>query len=176
MKSAPRQFRSRTLPKSRFRPRKTKSPAQCGSRRFSEARIQLLRQTFALLEPHAGIAGLIFYKNLFRLDPSLRQLFQTSIELQARKLMEALGYAISTLEQPAELIPALEAMGRRHVAYGVRDEHYATVIQAMLLTVEEILVRDFTPLVRAAWNETLTFVADTMKRGAAQSASHGTLA
>jgi hemoglobin-like flavoprotein len=130
----------------------------------------MLRESFAQIEPHAGIAGLVFYKNLFRLDSSLRPLFQTSIELQARKLMEALGYAISTLEHPETLVPVLEAMGRRHVAYGVRDEHYATVIEAMLLTFEEILARDFTPPARAAWNDALTFVADTMKNGAAQSA------
>jgi len=129
--------------------------------------IQLLRESFALLEPKASAAGLTFYRNLFALDPSLRAMFQTSIELQSRKLMEALGYTIATLENPAVLAPLLEAMGRRHVSYGTREEHYDTVVTALLQTLEESLGVAFTPEVRAAWAEALTFVADTMKRGAA---------
>jgi hemoglobin-like flavoprotein len=119
-----------------------------------------------LVEPHAGIAGLMFYRHLFNLDPSLRLLFQTSIELQARKLMEALSYTIATLENPQALVPVLEAMGRRHVTYGARGEHYDTVIQAMLLTLADTLNSGFSAEVRNAWNEALTFVAETMKRGA----------
>ena len=133
-------------------------------------KVRLLRQSFVLIEPHAGIAGLAFYRNLFNLDPSLRPLFQTSIELQARKLMEALSYTIATLENPQALVPVLEAMGRRHVSYGARDAHYETVIQAMLLTLAETLNSEFSPEVRVAWTEALAFVADAMKRGALQSA------
>ena len=134
---------------------------------MTEQQICLLRESFALLEPKAIAAGLTFYRNLFELDPSLRAMFQTSIELQSRKLMEALGYTITTLENPKSLVPMLEAMGRRHVTYGTRDEHYDTVLKALLLTLEESLGPAFTSDVRAAWTESLTFVADTMKRGAA---------
>src|SRR5438477_6973908 len=97
-------------PKANLRKRRQQST-------LAERKIHLLRQSFALIEPHAGIAGLAFYRNLFNLDPSLRPLFQSSIELQARKLMEALSYTIATLEEPQTLVPTLEAMGRRHVAY-----------------------------------------------------------
>jgi hemoglobin-like flavoprotein len=61
----------------------------------------------------------------------------------------------------------LEAMGRRHVSYGTRDEHYTTVLTALLQTLEESLGPAFTQEVRTAWTEALTLVADTMKRGAA---------
>src|SRR6266700_7455449 len=137
---------------------------------LTDRKVRLLRQTFALIEPHAGIAGLAFYRNLVKLDPSLRPLFQTSIELQARKLMEALSYTIATLENPQALVPVLEAMGRRHVTYGAGDEHYDTVIQAMLLTLTETLNSGFSAELRAAWSDALAFVADAMKRGALQSA------
>src|SRR5215831_4471581 len=67
--------------------------------------IRLLRQSFALVEPKAGIAGLVFYRQLFTLDPSLRKLFQTSIDLQGRKLMESLGYTVATFENSEMLVP-----------------------------------------------------------------------
>src|SRR5262245_36249039 len=62
--------------------------------------MRLLRGSFALIEPKAGIAGLVFYRQLFTLDLSLRELFQTSIELQGRKLMESLSYTVATFENP----------------------------------------------------------------------------
>jgi len=134
---------------------------------MTEQQIRLLRESFALIEAKAVAAGLTFYRNLFALDPSLRALFQSSIELQSRKLMEALGYTIATLENPNALVPMLEAMGRRHVSYGTRDAHYDTVLTALLQTLEEALGPAFTTEVRSAWTEALTFVADAMKRGAA---------
>jgi len=133
------------------------------------SQIRLLRQSFAKLEPQAGIAGLIFYRNLFELDPNLRALFQTSIELQARKLMESLSFTIATLENPAELAPLLESMGRRHVTYGAQDRDYATVIEALLKALEEVLGNSFAADVRKAWREALEFVAGEMKRGARRS-------
>lgn len=133
----------------------------------TEQQIQLLRESFALIEPKAVAAGLTFYRNLFALDPSLRAMFQSTAELQSRKLMEALSYTIATLENPKALVPILEAMGRRHIAYGTRDDHYETVQTALLQALEEILGTACTPETRTAWTEALTFVSDTMKRGAA---------
>jgi len=133
-------------------------------------KLQLLRDTYSLIEPRAGFAGLVFYRNLFNLDPSLRTLFKTSIELQARKLMEALSYTIATFENADTLVPVLEAMGRRHVAYGVRGEHYESVIQALLQTFAEMLGREFSTEARETWEEALSFIAKVMKHGAAKSA------
>lgn len=130
--------------------------------------LRLLRRSFSSVESHAGIAGLIFYRNLFTLDPSLRSLFHTSIELQGRKLMEALNYTLATLEKPHLLVPVLEGMGRRHVGYGARDHHYDTVIEALMRTLNEVLQDGFSPEVRRAWRRALEFVAEAMKRGARQ--------
>lgn len=128
--------------------------------------IRLLRKSFAQVESKAAVAGLIFYRNLFTLDPSLRAMFKTSIELQSRKLMDALSYTIATLENPKALVPILEGLGRRHVAYGTRDEHYETVIAALIQTFKEILGANFTSEISQAWIDALNFVSGIMKRGA----------
>ena len=111
---------------------------------------------------------MIFYRNLFTLDPSLRSLFHTSIELQGRKFMDSLEYTVASLENPQALIPELEAMGRRHVAYGTEPGHYATIVKALLQTLSEFLEKEFTPAVETAWRLALEFVSETMQRGAAQ--------
>jgi nitric oxide dioxygenase len=136
--------------------------------KLDSKRLRLLRKSFVQIEQQGGIAGLIFYQTLFRSEPSLKSLFQTSIDLQSRKLMESLTYAVATLEDPETLIPVLEALGRRHVVYGVCDHHYDLVTRALIETFREILGDSFTHEVHEAWKQTLDFVANTMKQGAAR--------
>lgn len=127
----------------------------------------LVRQTFAQAEAKAGIAALTFYQRLFELDPSLRPLFHADIEEQGRKLMLALRYTVDTLESPQALQPVLESMGRRHVGYGVRDEHYDTVGAALLGMLEQVLGPAFTPETAEAWGKAYGHVAAVMKHAAA---------
>jgi hemoglobin-like flavoprotein len=129
---------------------------------------QLLRETFAQVQSHSAIAGLLFYRRLFTLEPSLKPLFRSDIEAQGRKLFEALEFAIASLESPQTHTAVLETLGRRHVAYGVRDEHYDTVGAALLWTLEQDLGPAFTPEVKAAWVAIYGFMAGTMKRAASE--------
>ena len=131
--------------------------------------IQLIRQSFALVEPRAELVALVFYQRLFALDPSLRPLFRTNIDEQGQKLMQMLGVAVALLEQPFALVPSLEALGRRHAGYGVEDRHYDTVGEALLDTLAECLGSAFTPEVLDAWAALYAVVANAMQRGAATS-------
>lgn len=135
---------------------------------LDQKQVAVLRRTFSQIESQGTIAALVFYRQLFTLDPSLKAMFHTSIELQARKLMESLAYTVITLEEPGKLVPVLEAMGRRHVTYGVRDEHYDTVTAALLQMFQETLGNEFNDEVRAVWAKALGFVSEVMKRGAAE--------
>ena len=128
--------------------------------------VQLIRQTFALVEPRAEVMALVFYQRLFALDPSLRPLFRTNIDEQGQKLMQMLGVAVALLEQPFALEPCLEALGRRHAGYGVEDRHYDTVGEALLATLAECLGSAFTPEVLTAWAALYAIVANAMQRGA----------
>jgi hemoglobin-like flavoprotein len=131
---------------------------------------QLIRESFARIEPRAAIAALMFYQRLFTLDPSLRALFQHDIEQQSEKLMQALRFAVATLDRPRELLPVLASLGRRHVHYGVEERHYDTVGAALLDALEYLLGPEFTPEVKEAWLAIYTLMADTMKRAAAEAA------
>ena len=80
--------------------------------------------------------------------------------------MQMIGTAIGLLGRADQLIPALEALGRRHAGYGVQDEHYETVGTALLWTVEQELGPAFTPDVREAWTQLYVIVATTMREAA----------
>ena len=83
-------------------------------------------------------------------------------------MMQALRFAVTSLDQPHAMIPALQAMGQRQVRYGVRTEHYATVGAALLRTLEKDLGKAFKPEVRNAWANVYSFMANTMKSAAAE--------
>jgi len=135
---------------------------------MTSTQIQLIRETFAIVAPRARVAALVFYKRLFDLDPSLRPLFRDDIEGQAVKLMQMLAAAVRLLDKPQSLIPVLQDLGRRHVGYGVRDEHYDTVGQALLWMLGETLGTAFSAPAREAWASLYGIVATTMKGAAAE--------
>ncbi|MES2477218.1 MAG: globin domain-containing protein [Verrucomicrobiota bacterium] len=125
-----------------------------------------LRKSFAIVERQSHVAALVFYQKLFELDPALRPLFKNDIEAQARKLIEMLAAALSLLEKPEQLISTLEALGARHVGYGVQIEHYDTVEVALISMLESTQKNDFTPELRADWLQLYGLIRETMLRGA----------
>jgi len=135
---------------------------------MNSTQVQLIRETFALVAPRAHVAALVFYRRLFELDPTLRGLFSAEIEDQGRKLMQMLAAAVRLLDKPESLVPVLQDLGRRHVGYGVRDEHYDTVGAALLWMLGETLGMAFTAPARDAWAALYGVVATTMKSAAAE--------
>jgi hemoglobin-like flavoprotein len=127
----------------------------------------LVQSSFGKVAPIADVAATLFYTRLFELDPSLRRLFRGALDEQGRKLMQMLGVAVAGLDHLEALVPAVEALGRRHAAYGVTEAHYATVASALLWTLEQGLGEDFTPQVRAAWVAVYAVLADVMQHAAA---------
>lgn len=130
--------------------------------------VHLLRKSFGRVEQQAQVAALVFYRRLFELDPGLRPLFKTNIEQQGMKLMDMLGLAVSLINRSGALETELIESGRRHAGYGAREEDYATVGQAMIGMLDEVLGGEFTPATREAWLAFYAYTSETMKRGAAQ--------
>jgi hemoglobin-like flavoprotein len=129
--------------------------------------IQLVRTSFAQVEPIAAQAATIFYNNLFAADPSLRTLFRGDLAAQGERLMTMIGAAVGLLERPQALLPVLRSLGSRHAGYGVKDEHNATVGGALLLTLEQGLGDAFTAEVREAWTVMYGIVSRTMMEAGA---------
>ena len=128
--------------------------------------VKLVQGTFMKVVPIAEKAAEIFYNKLFELDPSLKPLFKTDIKEQGRKLMAMIGAAVNGLDDLDSLVPVVQDLGKRHVAYGVTPEHYDTVAVALLYTLEVGLGDNWTPEVKNAWVEVYTVLANTMKDAA----------
>ena len=97
----------------------------------------------------------------------LRTMFPDDLAEQKKKLIGMLATAVTNLHQVDKIIPAVEDLGKRHVAYGVTAKHYEPVGAALLWTLEKGLGPDFTPPLKAAWTETYMTLAGVMQNAAA---------
>jgi hemoglobin-like flavoprotein len=134
---------------------------------MTPAKVQLVQDSFKKIVPIAATAADLFYDRLFTIEPELRSLFPQNLSQQKNKLMQMLASAVTNLHQMEKILPAVQALGRRHVDYGVTDIHYEIVGEALVWTLEQGLGDDFTPPVREAWTETFLRVSGVMKNAAA---------
>ena len=128
--------------------------------------IAIVQESFQKVATSADQVAEIFYQTLFVLDPRLKSLFPSDMQTQGRKLMQMIEPAVHGLKSPETLIPAAQALGRRHSAYGVEESDYETVGKALMQTLEQGLGADFTPQVQEAWLATYQLLAETMKQAA----------
>jgi len=136
--------------------------------------IELVRSSFANVEPIADVAATIFYRRLFDLDPSVRALFTaTDMAAQRRNLMQTLTVVVRGLDRLDALVPAVEALGRRHGRYGVKPEDFETVGAALLDTLGEGLGDAFTLETRDAWAAAYGILASVMIGAAEPAADAG---
>jgi hemoglobin-like flavoprotein len=130
--------------------------------------VSLVQNSFEKVRPIAETAAQLFYDRLFEIAPEVQPLFTGDIKEQGRKLMTMLATAVASLDKIDQILPAVQELGRRHGTYGVRDEHYGLVGEALLWTLERGLGNDFTPDVKDAWAVVYGTLAQTM-----QDAVHG---
>lgn len=128
----------------------------------TEQQKALVQESFKVVEKISDVAADMFYQRLFDIEPDLRSLFSEDLREQKKKLMGALKVLVNTLDNPDKLIPILEDMGRKHKTYGVVEDHFVPVADALVWTLEEGLGSDFTEEVRHAWTALYSAVASIM--------------
>ncbi|MFL5778556.1 MAG: globin family protein [Chloroflexota bacterium] len=130
---------------------------------MTPTQVELIRTSWTAVEPIADQAAILFYGRLFELDPAIERLFRrTDMAAQRKNLMQTLTVVVKSLDRLDQIVPAVQALGRRHAGYGVRAEHYDLVGAALLWTLEQGLGTGFSPDVRDAWAGAYTTLATVM--------------
>jgi len=130
--------------------------------------ITLVQTSWRQVQPLAEPAAAMFYARLFELEPSLKRLFKGEMKEQGRKVMTMIGVAVSALTRLESVVPAVQALGRRHAGYGVEERHYAVVEEALVWTLSQGLGASFTKEVENAWRAAYGVLASTMKQAASR--------
>ncbi|WP_169122213.1 globin family protein [Xanthobacter sp. SG618] len=135
---------------------------------MTPSQIELIQDSFRKVVPIADTAAALFYGRLFEIAPEVKPLFKGDMSLQGAKLMATLGLVVAGLNDLSKIVPAAESLARKHVAYGVKDEHYAPVGAALIWTLERGIGPDFTPETKDAWVEAYGILSSVMIAASAE--------
>ena len=126
--------------------------------------VERIRQSLIDVHPIADQIARSFYAHLFEGTPHLRKLFTGDMNRQGVMLMSSLQLAVSNLDDPASILPAIQALGERHLSYGVKAEYYALAREAYLWALEKHLGEKYTPELKEAWEEAFDALTEAMVR------------
>jgi hemoglobin-like flavoprotein len=124
--------------------------------------IQLVQQSFGLVDDESKAFARLFYTRLFEVDPSTKPLFPSDLSAQRTKLMAVLRVVVASLDRLGPLLPKIEELARRHVHYGISPRHYPSVGLALVWALEQSLGPAFTAEARAAWINAYGILSTTM--------------
>lgn len=105
----------------------------------------------------------VFYDKVFEKAPFVQALFKKSILDQGRLLTHMLGGIVYSLSRPEYLVMGLKKLGQNHHRYGVKDEYYPVVKEAVLETIAEVLDDVELDRIIEAWASAMDFVIENMK-------------
>lgn len=128
---------------------------------MTERQRDLVQYTWEYVLPLADIAVEVFYADLFRRDPSLRDFIADKLPAQKRILVPGFAILVRGLSDLDTFLPALRQLARRHSDHSV---HYASpdaVRAALLHTLSEMLGPLFTAETEEAWNAVYDLIAET---------------
>lgn len=113
-----------------------------------------------------------FYSRLFVAVPEVREMFPLSMSLQRDRLVAALGYTVSNVDDLDRLAPYLQQLGCDHRRFGVHPDHYGPVGDALLATLGDFLGREWTVDLAHDWADAYALVASTMIAAADEASLH----
>ena len=132
--------------------------------------------------------GGLFYKKFFQLEPTAKALFPMSVRLRYKdwdtdeeegedptnspalrklwaKFVTVVGSAVAGIQDCSKLVPSLQQLGIRHVAYGLKPEYFNLAGKVLIEVLAEWLGESFTKEVENAWVMVSGFMVATMFAG-----------
>lgn len=133
---------------------------------LTDQQISDIRASYARIEPEAERIGHLFYEDLFRREPRLRQLFGPNLGHQGMSFMRAIESIVRHLDVPGELDAVVEELAAIHAPFHIRPEHYRAMEDSLIDTMAYALGQHLTNPVERAWRSAFAQVgAALVERG-----------
>ncbi len=124
--------------------------------------IEIIQSTVPLLEMHGEAITNIFYEQLFRNHPSLKNIFNMANQgkgNQSRALSGAVLAYAKNIDQIETLLPVVNRIAHKHVSLGVQAKQYAVVGETLLSAIQAVLNLPDNHAALSAWAEAYNFLA-----------------
>jgi nitric oxide dioxygenase len=133
--------------------------------------IRRLEESFQHISARGDEFTAEFYRRLFAARPDLRAMFPPDMTAQRGKLLESLRMVIAHLNSPDRVHARLDELGRSHVGYGARPEHYPVVCEILVAAMGDLLGDAWTAGLKEDWATAFRLVSSIMLEGARQAPS-----
>ena len=128
------------------------------------------------IENYQEVAGVILFQKLFELCPESKLLFGFSAETDtssdsiksSRRFVTHAAYFIEMLDKALEMVEnkeignEMKRLGEMHVNYGVQEEYFDLMGDALFHTLEEVLKKSWSHQVEEAWHDVYGRLASQM--------------
>lgn len=121
-----------------------------------------VRSSFDMVFANATDMTTTFYDRIFELAPECRPMFPADMNVLKRDFIATLAVLVGSLDQVTGLLSSTDILGRNHVRYGVRPEHYPAVGEALLWSLAKGLGPHWTDEVEQAWRKVYDVIAQRM--------------
>ena len=129
---------------------------------LTNQQIDRVQDSFATVVPITDQAAAEFYRRLFELAPDTRPLFRHDMAEQGRKLFLTLATVVDALDRLDSIVPVARELAIRHVGYGAKEHHYASVGSALIETLRVGLGPAFDRETEEAWAAAYAVLSNTM--------------
>lgn len=126
--------------------------------------IELVQKSWFLIsQMDKKVLGRLFYTRLFKIAPEVKPMFtKRSMPAQYEKLLDMLSYIIQHVDQLDTIAEDIAGLAKRHVAYGVKVEHYQAVGAALLWSMGQGFGKYWEEEFTIAWNEIYSLISSKM--------------
>jgi NAD(P)H-flavin reductase/hemoglobin-like flavoprotein len=131
-----------------------------------------LKQSFAHIEPLAEKVVAYFYARLFVTNPELRSMFPLAMGVQQRHFIAALARVVWSMDDPQALAEYLSQLAVDHRKFGVREEHYRVIGEALVATFRIFSGGMWTAGAQAAWETAFDHISTVMIQAARDAQDH----
>ena len=129
---------------------------------LSDKEIAAIRESMKWLMPEAERVSTEFYKDLFRRDPELSEMFQDSMHAQGMRFMAAVGAIADNLDQPEKLNAYVSWLAGAHAPFNLGAKAYHNMQEALIDTFRYALGARFTNEMQLAWRSAFGQVCEAM--------------
>lgn len=132
---------------------------------LSETAVPYIKASVPVLREHGVAITTVFYANLFKAHPELRNVFNMRNQadgIQQQSLAAAVFAYAANFENPSALAPVITRIVHKHASLGITADLYPIVGTHLLGAIQEVLGEAATPELIAAWAEAYGALADAL--------------
>jgi hemoglobin-like flavoprotein len=121
-----------------------------------------VKSSFDMVFANATDMTTAFYDRIFELAPEFRPMFPSDMSILKQDFISKLSVLVGSLDQATGLLSGADLLGRNHLRYGVKPEHYPVVGEALLWSLARGLGPRWTDELEQAWRKVYAIIAQRM--------------